>query len=135
MSRIMSGKGGPHNRQAAERRGRIAEWLAAAMYVVRGYRIVAWRWRRKAGEIDLICLRGQVLVFVEVKARRDTDAAIAAVDGRARARFEAAARQFLAERRAIGGQPVDRCEVRFDIAAVAGWRVRRVADAWREGDR
>ncbi|MBI1391383.1 MAG: YraN family protein [Alphaproteobacteria bacterium] len=122
------------SRKAAERRGRRAEWIAAALYCASGFRVVDRRYRRKAGEIDLVCLRGATLAFVEVKARPTLEAGVEAVDVRSRRRFEAAVRQFIAERPRIGGRHAADCEVRFDIVAVAGFRVRRIPDAWREGD-
>jgi len=51
-------------------RGRYGEDLAAA-YCRRklGYRLLARNWRHKRDELDLVCLDGEVLVFVEVRAR------------------------------------------------------------------
>lgn len=44
--------------------------LRAAWYARRrGFRILARRYRAKGGEIDLIALDGNTLVFIEVKAR------------------------------------------------------------------
>lgn len=52
-------------------RGRFGE-ARAADFVRRelGYRILARNWRFKRDEIDLICLDGAVLVFIEVRLRR-----------------------------------------------------------------
>lgn len=56
-------------RQQAERRGRRAETVAALYLQLKGYRILARRYRSPYGEIDLIARRGQTLVFIEVKQR------------------------------------------------------------------
>ena len=53
--------------------GIIAEGLVAIYYFFSGYYIVSRRMRNYAGEIDLICKKGDLLVFVEVKARRRYD--------------------------------------------------------------
>jgi putative endonuclease len=69
-------------RQASERWGRSAEWLAAATLVLRGYRILARRYRCRSGEVDIIAVRGSRLAFVEVKARatvEDAEIALASV--------------------------------------------------------
>ncbi|MEO1015795.1 MAG: YraN family protein [Pseudomonadota bacterium] len=108
--------------------------MAALFYLVRGYRIVAWRYRRKVGEIDLVARRGLTLAFVEVKARGDIDAAIEAVSPKSRRRFEAAARRFLAEAEAKGALDPAAFAIRYDIFAVAGLRTERIKDAWREGE-
>jgi putative endonuclease len=53
------------------RRGADAEALAAAYLQRQGYQIVAQNFRfGRFGEIDLIASKGELLVFVEVKARR-----------------------------------------------------------------
>ncbi|MGH6946896.1 MAG: YraN family protein, partial [Kiloniellales bacterium] len=56
-------------RQAAERRGRFAETLAAWRLRLAGFQIVARRVKFAGGEIDLVARRRRLLVFVEVKAR------------------------------------------------------------------
>jgi putative endonuclease len=50
--------------------GRAEEARAAEHLLEQGYTIVTRRYKVKRGEIDLICLDEDVLVFVEVKARR-----------------------------------------------------------------
>lgn len=47
--------------------GNMAEDCVAAKYEADGYRMIARRWRGQAGEIDLICERGNCLIFIEVK--------------------------------------------------------------------
>jgi putative endonuclease len=69
-------------RVARERGGRRAEYVAAALLMLHGYRILARRHRTPYGELDLIGLRGRRLAFVEVKLRRtraDGDVALEAV--------------------------------------------------------
>lgn len=68
------------NRQAAERRGRGAERLAAWWLRLHGWRILAQRARVPGGEVDLIARRGRTLAFVEVKARASAEAAGFALD-------------------------------------------------------
>ena len=72
---------------------------AAEQYLRRkGYRIVARNLRSPVGELDLVAEDGQVLVFVEVKARR-TDAfggAIHAVHQRKQEKLIQLAAQYLA---------------------------------------
>lgn len=72
---------------------------AAEQYLRRkGYRILARNLRSSVGELDLVAEEGQVLVFVEVKARR-TDAfggAIYAVHQRKQEKVIQLAAQYLA---------------------------------------
>lgn len=82
-------------RRQAERRGRLAEWLASALLVLKGYRILERRHRSRAGEIDLIAVRGKRLAFVEVKHRASIDEAIHSIgDGQCR-RVENAAEAWI----------------------------------------
>jgi len=50
-------------------KGVMGENAAAQYLAEKGMQFVQRRWRCAAGEIDLIMLDGQTLVFVEVKAR------------------------------------------------------------------
>lgn len=85
-------------RRARLRSGRLAELLAAAVLVAKGYRILGRNIRTRAGEIDIIAVRGRRLAFVEVKRRTDNDAAEAAVSGRQANRIRNAADYWLAHR-------------------------------------
>lgn len=116
-------------RQAAERLGRRAEWLAGLWLAAKGFHILERRFRAAGGEIDLAAKRGRLLVFAEVKARSSLDGALFAVTGRSRRRIEAAGRAFIARRPHLADHAL-----RYDIIAVAGWRVRHFADAWRDGE-
>src|ERR1700704_3520272 len=49
--------------------GKTGEDLACQELERRGYAIVARRYRRRGGELDIIARDGKTMVFVEVKAR------------------------------------------------------------------
>ena len=84
------------NRQRAERRGRGAETVACWYLRLKGWRIVARRARVPGGEVDIVARRGRTLVFVEVKARTDLEAAALSITVVKRQRFARAARHYLA---------------------------------------
>ena len=74
--------------------GVSAEGRAAAYLMVKGYRILARRFRTPYGEIDIVAKRRNLIAFVEVKARASArrgrlcgDAAPAAAHHRGRARL------------------------------------------------
>jgi len=117
------------NRQAAERRGRKGEWLAALYLRSKGYRILDRRVRTPMGEVDLIAKRGQLVVFIEVKHRKTLDLAVESVTHRAWLRIDRAAEFWMARHPALAGWGW-----RFDIVAVAPRQMpRHVPDAWRPG--
>src|SRR2546423_14289324 len=51
--------------------GKTGEDLACGELERRGYAIIARRYRRRGGELDIIARDGGTLVFVEVKSRQD----------------------------------------------------------------
>ena len=67
-------------REAAERRGRRAETIAAWWLRLHGWSILAKRARVAGGEVDLVARRGRTLAFVEVKQRATQDAAACSLD-------------------------------------------------------
>ncbi len=107
--------------------GRWAETLAAWSLRLRGYRVVARRYRTPVGEIDLIVRRGRILAFVEVKARPDLEQALTALGHRQQERTLRAAELFLQRRPDLAD-----CVLRFDLVAVRPWRLPlHQTDAWR----
>ena len=96
-------------------RGEAGEDAALGVYVQRGYRLVARNWRCRLGELDLVLVRGDTLVFCEVKTRRGSafGGGYEAVTWRKRAKLRSLAEAFLQESRARPGA------TRFDVASVA----------------
>jgi putative endonuclease len=76
---------------------------------------VARNWRCRLGELDLVVERGCVLVFCEVKSRRQSvfGGGFEAVTWQKRAKLRAVAEAFL---QATGSRPQ---AIRFDVASVA----------------
>lgn len=107
--------------------GRRGEWLAAWALRLKGYRILARRYRTRLGEIDLIARRGDLVAIVEVKARLSLAEAMDAVGYPAQRRIEAAADLWLSRQADYA-----RLSLRFDLVAVLPrrWPVH-VEDAWR----
>lgn len=95
------------------RRGHRGERLAALALLLKGFRIVARRYRTPLGEIDLIARRGDLVAIVEVKVRPTLVAAMEAVGPAAQRRIEGATDLWLSR------QPdFPRLSVRFDLVAV-----------------
>ncbi len=84
------------DRRAGHARGLVAEGIAAWMLRLKGYRVLATRYRTPLGEIDIVARRGEVLAFVEVKARPTTEAGLEAIAADGYRRIEAAADLYLA---------------------------------------
>ena len=97
----------------AYRRGHSGEWLAALVLMLKGYRIVARRYRTRLGEIDLIARRGDLVLIVDVKVRATLIEAMDAIVRQLERRIEAATDLWLARQPDYG-----RLSIRFDMVAV-----------------
>jgi len=91
----MARPGEPEAKRRSHRFGRRAEWIAAAWLTLKGYRILARRYSVAGGEIDIVARRGDVVAFVEVKARPGLDEAATAIGEAKRRRISLAARVWL----------------------------------------
>jgi putative endonuclease len=117
---------GRSRRRKAYRRGLLSEYVAALFLMLKGYRILSVRYRTNVGEIDIIARKGDLVVFVEVKARSDEGAAIDAVGYATQHRIRSASDIW------ISRQPdYTRLSWRYDIVAVVPWHLpRHLPDAF-----
>ena len=112
--------------------GRWGEEAARLALEGAGLRVLEQRWRSRAGEIDLIALDGDVVVFVEVKTRRGNAYGIPseAIVRRKQQRIGRVALAYLVRRRLHGRI------CRFDVVEVTAAPgsppgVRHIRDAFR----
>lgn len=61
----------PKERKAHLKLGRFGENTAVALLRRKGCTVLARNFKLKSGELDIVALDGTVVVFVEVKTRRD----------------------------------------------------------------
>ena len=116
-----------NERQHAYQRGHAAERRCALLLRLKGWRILARRYRTPVGEIDLLAKREQIVAAIEVKARHSLMEALEAVMPHQRHRTERAAAAFLSQ------HPKWRnLDFRFDVMAVIPrqWP-KHLTDAWR----
>lgn len=94
--------------------GARGERIAARSLKRSGYRIVARNYRCPVGEIDLIALDGDTLVFVEVKTRRSSETAFPEVNvhHRKRRKITQVAKYYVATKDA------QQHPCRFDVVSV-----------------
>jgi putative endonuclease len=69
-------------------------------------------YRSRLGELDIIALDGDTVVFVEVKRRRQAECGLEAVDAGKRRRIARLALEYLCRHGALDS------DVRFDVVAV-----------------
>lgn len=115
------------NRRRAEYSGRLAEWIAMAWLTLKGYRILGHRQRTPSGELDLVCLKSNSVVIVEVKRRKTVLDGKQSVPEHSWRRIARGADLWLASR----GDLYHR-DRRYDLFIVAGdFRICHILDAWR----
>jgi len=111
---------------SGDRKGRRAEHAAELLLRLKGYRILARRFRCGLGEVDLIARRFSVIAFIEVKYRPSHEAAIEAIGARQRLRIQAAASAFLANHPQTAN-----LDCRFDVVLVGPTLLpRHIVNAW-----
>jgi putative endonuclease len=112
-----------------QRLGRAAEDLVAARLADAGWQVIERNARSRYGELDLVCLDGRALVFVEVKAGRAGSAygperPVLSIDFRKQARIRSLATAWMSARRDLPRYD----EIRFDAVGVTYDRIGRVLD-------
>jgi len=109
-------------RQKAYRAGVNAERLAAFFLTLKGYRILASRYKTAVGEVDLVVSNARRLAFVEVKSRSAAGGAdiLYTVTPRQQLRIKRAADLWLARHYVSGAK-----EIGFDIITMMPWSLPR----------
>jgi putative endonuclease len=105
--------------------GRWAESCAKWWMRLKGYHIVAHRYKTPFGEIDFIARRGRTLVAVEVKYRKTQEIALEAVHPRQQKRIYDAFTYF---QTTLKWHPKT---YRFDVICICPWRFPlHIVNAW-----
>ncbi|MGB6217303.1 MAG: YraN family protein [Castellaniella sp.] len=115
-----------------QRQGHAAEARAARHLEAHGVRILAANLRCRAGEIDLVAREGALLLFIEVRERRNPafGGAAASVNRPKQTRLIRAARHFLPRlARLHFGGAAPAC--RFDVVAFEADGPRWIRDAFQ----
>jgi putative endonuclease len=96
--------------------GRAAEQQARSHLEQQGLRLLAQNWACRVGELDLVMLDGDTVVFVEVRYRKHAGwgGALESVDARKRGKVSAAAQFFLQQEPRWAKHPC-----RFDVVAMS----------------
>jgi putative endonuclease len=115
-------------KQQTYRHGVWAENMAALYMAGKGYRLLKKRYKTPVGEIDLIFKKKDMLVFAEVKARKDPAAALESLTPSMRGRITQAALYYLSEHNLAD------CACRFDLITVTPpFAIHHLDNAWEAG--
>jgi len=111
-------------------KGYQAEELATRYMINLGYSIVARRWKKRGGEIDLIVCKNKELVMVEIKTRKRESEAIMALSRGQRKRITELTKIFLAQFNEFANH-----FIRFDLILVNNKQsaiTHHIENAWEE---
>jgi putative endonuclease len=118
------------NRQKAHQLGHRSEMIAAWFLRLKGYKIMARRFKTKVGEVDIIARKRDLIIMVEVKARPSLKEAMDAISTSAMVRIENAGDVWLCQQHDFA-----KLSVRYDMIAVMPYQwpihVPRIFDGGR----
>lgn len=108
--------------------GIMAEGAAELFLRAKGFDILKRRYKTPVGEIDIVAVDGEYLVFAEVKGRQSLEDAMYAITPKMRERIHAAAGYFITEHPAHAMRPM-----RVDVLAVKlPFNIRHLENAFME---
>ncbi|MAB97856.1 MAG: YraN family protein [Pseudomonadaceae bacterium] len=104
------------DRSSKQSTGKDAEALACDFLKQQGLRLITQNWSCRRGELDLVMLDADTVVFVEVRYRRHSGwgGAAESVDKRKQQKLCIAANHFLQQESRWGKHPC-----RFDVIAIS----------------
>ena len=104
-------------KQTTYRKGRTAEDIAYKYLIRQGFKLLARNYRSRRGEIDLIMRDEEIIVFIEVRSRKDnrTMNVVESIDSQKRARIIQTSQQYLQSDKNLRDSIC-----RFDIVLVKG---------------
>lgn len=102
------------------------EERAAEYLIAQNFQILERNYRIRSGEIDIIARDGTVLVFIEVKYRKNDESGnpLEAVDIRKQRKIIKVARYYLYQKK-YGDVPC-----RFDVIGICGSHIEHIKDAF-----
>ncbi|QER42313.1 YraN family protein [Thermodesulfobacterium sp. TA1] len=116
---------------SSKQKGGLAESLAEKYLKAQGFKIIAKNFRTKQGEIDLIAMKKDLLVFVEVKADFQGLDFIAEekIDQRKIRKIFGVAEEFLFK----NSKNLSKIKnIRFDVVVIRGEEVFHYEDAFQK---
>ena len=120
-------------KEKAYKFGLAAEKIAAIFLRLKGYRIIAERYRNPRGEIDILAVRGKILAVVEVKARQNFADCAYSINPWKQQKILSALEWLMAGNGKIAGLvATGEHIIRFDAILVVPKRLpKHLKDAWR----
>ncbi|MDR3187373.1 MAG: YraN family protein [Holosporaceae bacterium] len=101
---------------STEYKGIFGESIASLLLIIKGYSILARRYRTSCGEIDIIARKGDIVAFVEVKSRKSLTKCYEAIHNKQIRRIVRASEIFLRKNPRFHSS-----FIRYDVILVPDW--------------
>lgn len=106
--------------------GIVAEYIVILYLTFKFYKIIHSRYRSKAGEIDIIAQKGRLIIFIEVKARKNKRGIFEVLSKSQQQRIIRSSELFMAQNRKFTGY-----DMRFDLIVITpGLFIKHIKNAW-----
>ncbi|MDR2766626.1 MAG: YraN family protein [Holosporaceae bacterium] len=105
---------------STERKGYLGEFIAVLLLRIKGYRILARRYKTVCGEIDIVAQRRDVVAFVEVKSRKSLEKCCDAINAKQMGRIRRTSEIFLSKNPRLSS-----CFIRYDVILTPRRRLPR----------
>jgi putative endonuclease len=103
---------------STERKGHLGEFIAVLLLKIKGYSILARRYRTTCGEIDIIAQKRDLVAFIEVKSRKSPEKCCDAIVHKQMDRIRRASDIFLSKNPRLSSH-----FIRYDVILVADGRL------------
>ncbi len=100
-----------------ELKGYWGEFFSILLLKIKGYKILAHRYKTVCGEIDIIACKRSTIVFVEVKARKNEEKCFTAITKHQLKRIQKASLLFLKYH-----PNVQNYFFRYDVILISNWK-------------
>lgn len=106
--------------------GKFSEYLAAAFLKMKAYHILHMRYKNPTGEVDIIAVKRDTLVFIEVKSRKNLDLRYNIIRNKQIYRIKNTAALYLQKNKRY-----NQYDVRFDLIIVSNFfHIEHIKNAW-----
>ena len=102
--------------------GLFAEILACVYLMLKGYRIIKWRYKNPVGEIDILAKKNNTFVVVEVKYRKTKETALYSITDNQQKRLLNAGRLVMKNYKTE--------KIRFDAVLISGFNITHIENAF-----
>ncbi len=97
-------------------KGYLGELISVIFLMLKGFKILHWRYKTKFGEIDIIAKKKNLICFIEVKSRKSEEKCFDAITQKQLKRIQQASFIFLEKKHFLSDYLT-----RYDVMLISDW--------------